>query len=355
MTPLDQAGEVRTGEALDLGRLEGYLAERLEGRAGGAVSVRQFRQGHSNLTYLVTVGSAEYVLRRPPFGNRVRTAHDMSREYRVLDALAPVFPAAPRPILFCEDETILGAPFYLMERHHGVVIRRTLPPELAAEPQAGGLCRALVDTLAALHAVDHQRIGLGDFGRPDGYVARQVSGWTARYEAAATDDVPAMGATAAWLDAHRPAERGAAIIHNDYKFDNVMFDPAGPPRVVAVLDWEMATVGDPLMDFGAALAYWVESGDPAALQRVAMGPTAAPGMWSRRQLVDAYADRTGRAIDDLEFYYVFGLFKLAVIVQQIYARYVRGATADARFAGMGAMVAVLADRADRVARGVDPI
>lgn len=345
MTAPDRPGAVRPGEELDRAALAVWLAARL-GAAAGEVEVEQFREGHSNLTYLVRVGGEEYVLRRPPFGNVVRTAHDMGREFRVLSALAPVFPPAPRPLLLCEDEGVIGAPFYLMERRRGVVIRRALPPGLAGRPElAARLSESLVNTLVDLHTVDYRAVGLGDFGRPEGYVARQVRGWTERYRAAATDAVPRMERVAAWLAERAPAERGAAVIHNDFKFDNLMFAADDPTRLVAVLDWEMATIGDPLMDLGTALAYWIEPDDPEPLRAVAMGPTAAPGMWTRRQLVEAYAARSGREIGDVAFYYGFGLFKLAVIIQQIYARYARGVTRDERFARMNRMVAVLADQA----------
>lgn len=350
---IDQPGAVRAGEELDPGRLAAWLAERL-GPDAGRVEIEQFPAGHSNLTYLVRTSAGEYVLRRPPFGNRVKTAHDMGREFRVLSALAPVFPPAPRPLLLCEDEQVIGAPFYLMERRQGVVIRRALPDALSGRPDlAGRLCESLVDTLAALHAVDYRAVGLGDFGRPDGYAARQVTGWTERYRAAATDQVPDMDRVAAWLAERTPPERGggAAVIHNDLKFDNVMFAADDPARVVAVLDWEMATIGDPLMDLGTSLAYWIEPGDPEPLRAVAMGPTTAPGMWTRRQVVHHYSLRTGRAVDSLAFYHAFGLFKLAVIVQQIYARYARGYTRDQRFATMNRMVAVLAAAAARIGPG----
>jgi aminoglycoside phosphotransferase (APT) family kinase protein len=347
--PVDRPGAVRPGEELDHEALGGWLRDRLGG-AAGPVAVEQFREGHSNLTYLVRVGGAEYVLRRPPFGNVVRSAHDMGREFRVLDALAPVFPPAPRPLLHCDDPSVIGAPFYLMERRRGVVVRRVLPAGLAGRPDvADRLCRALVDTLAALHEVDWRAAGLSDFGRPEGYVARQVRGWTDRYQAAATGPVPAMDRAARWLADRLPPERGAAVIHNDFKFDNLMVRADDPGQVAAVLDWEMATVGDPLMDLGTALAYWVEPGDPEPLRAVAMGPTTAPGMWTRRQVVAAWAGRTGRPAADVGFYHAFGLFKLAVIIQQIYARYHRGATRDERFAGMDRVVAVLAAEAVRVA------
>ncbi len=346
--PLDRAESVRPGEELDPAALTAYL--KAHQGLSAEPTVRQFRQGHSNLTYLVTVEGYDYVLRRPPFGNQVKTAHDMAREYRILKALAPAFPAAPRPLLLCEDPSVIGAPFYLMERRHGTVLRRTLPKGYELTPDAADrLCRAMVDTLAALHQVDYRAIGLEGFGKPEGYVARQVKGWTERYRAAETDSVPAMETAAAWLAASMPPERGATIIHNDFKFDNVMVAVDDPGSVVAVLDWEMATIGDPLMDLGMALAYWIEPGDPEPLRSVAMGPTAAPGMWNRERFVAAYAERTGRDPGDLAFYRAFGSFKLAVIGQQIYARFARGLTTDERFATMNRMVAVLATEAVRIA------
>jgi len=346
--PLDRAESVRPGEEIDPAALAAYLKTH-QGLASEPV-VRQFRHGHSNLTYLVTVEGYDYVLRRPPFGNQVKTAHDMAREFRILKALAPAFPPAPRPLLLCEDPAVIGAPFYLMERRHGTVLRRTLPPGFNLTPDtADRLCRAMVDTLAALHQVDYRAIGLEGFGKPEGYVARQVKGWTERYRAAETESVPAMETVAAWLAAEMPPERGAAIIHNDFKFDNVMLAADDPGSVVAVLDWEMATIGDPLMDLGMALAYWIEPSDPESVKAVAMGPTAMPGMWSRERFVAAYAERTGRDPGDLAFYRAFGCFKLAVIGQQIYARYARGLTTDERFATMNRWVAILAAEAARIA------
>ncbi len=349
MTTNDPAGAVRPGEELDPARLAGWLRERLPAREG-KIEVAQFPHGHSNLTYLVLLGSEEYVLRRPPFGNAVKTAHDMGREFRVLSALAPVFPPAPAPILFCDDPAVLGAPFYLMERRRGVVLRRELPAGLSIPPSlAERICAALVETLVRLHAVDYRAVGLEAIARPEGYVARQVRGWSERYGAAATDPVPEMDAVARWLAERAPAEQGAAVIHNDFKFDNLLLDRDDPGRVVALLDWEMATVGCPLMDLGSTLAYWIEAGDPPELRAAAMGPTALPGMWSRVRIADDYAARSGRPIEGISYHYTFGLFKVAVIVQQIYARYLRGLTRDARFAGMNRVVAVLARQAARAA------
>jgi len=348
MTGLDRPGDVRPGEALDAARLAAWLEGMLPTASG--IEIFQFPHGHSNLTYLVRVGANEYVLRRPPFGNLVKTAHDMGREFRMLEGLAPVFPEAPRPLIFCQDAHVLGAPFYLMERRQGIVLRRELPAGLTLTPAlADRISGSLVDTLVRLHAVDYQAAGLGSVGHPEGYVARQVRGWSERYRAAATEQVPEMETIAEWMADHAPAESGATVIHNDFKFDNLLLHRDDPARVAAVLDWEMATVGCPLMDLGTALALWIEAGDPEEMLTAAMGPTFSPGMWSRRRLAEVYAERSGRSVDGIAFHYTFGLFKVAVIVQQIFARYRRGLTRDPRFAGLSRMVAVLARQAARAA------
>jgi aminoglycoside phosphotransferase (APT) family kinase protein len=310
--------------------------------------VEQFPHGHSNLTYLLRRGEREWVLRRPPFGNQVKTAHDMGREFRVLSHLAPVFPAAPRPFLYCEDEHVLGAPFYLMERRHGVVLRKELPPGLPLDPPTTRqLGLTLIDTLARLHALDYRAVGLGDLGKPEGYVARQVTGWSNRAVQARTEDVPALERVTRWLAEHLPPESGATLIHNDFKHDNLLLDPHDLTRIVAVLDWEMATVGDPLMDLGTTLGYWMEANDPPLFQQAARCPTNLPGSLTRRELIERYAEKTGRDVSNVLFYYCFGLFKIAVIVQQIYARYVRGHTRDARFAKLNDVVAILSQQAVR--------
>jgi aminoglycoside phosphotransferase (APT) family kinase protein len=343
----DDTQPVRPGEELPADRLEAYLKQHLPG-AAGPLTVEQFPHGHSNLTYLVRLGDTDLVLRRPPFGNQVKTAHDMGREYRVLSKLCAVLPTAPRPYLYCEDASVLGAPFYVMERRRGVVLRRTLPPGITLDADtARRLSTALIDNLVLLHSLDYRAAGLGDLGKPEGYVGRQVSGWIDRYGKSQTDSQPAMERVAHWLTQHQPGESGAAVIHNDFKYDNLVLAPDDLPRIVAVLDWEMATVGDPLMDLGSTLGYWIEAGDPEPLRAAAFGPTTLPGNLTRRELVGRYAERTGRAVPDAVFYYVFGLFKLAVIVQQIYARYVRGHTRDPRFATMNELVTVLSQQADR--------
>jgi len=347
----DQTTAVRPGEELDLARLEGYLRERLP-ECAGPLAALQFPHGHSNLTYLLRAGASEFVLRRPPFGNQVQTAHDMGREYRVLAKLSAVFPEAPRPYLFCDDSGVLGAPFYVMERRRGLILRKSLPPGLSLTPEtAGRLGQSLIETLARLHAVDYQAAGLADLGKPAGYVARQVTGWIKRYEGARTDDVKSMERVAQWLTEHLPAESGVAVIHNDYKYDNVVLDPAKMTRIVAVLDWEMATLGDPLMDLGTTLGYWVEGGDPQPLQQAAIGPTMLRGSPTRRELVECYERATGRDVPQPLFYYAFGLFKIAVIIQQIYARLVRGHTRDPRFARMNEIALVMSHQAERAIAG----
>ena len=295
------------------------------------------------------MGGREAVLRRAPFGAKVKSAHDMGREWTILSALQGAYPRAPRPLAFCEDASVLGAPFYLMERVQGVILRGdgsasgvTLTPEILRATST-----ALVDNLADLHAVPVAGTPLATLGRPDGYVARQVKGWTDRYFAAKTDEVPDIEAAAAWAAAHRPPEGGATLVHNDYKYDNVVLDPADPSRIVAVLDWEMATVGDPLMDLGTALGYWTDPDDPEALRASAFGPTHLPGSLSRREVVERYALRSGRDVGDVLFHYVFALFKLAVIVQQIYRRFRDGHTSDPRFARLGATVRILGTQARR--------
>jgi aminoglycoside phosphotransferase (APT) family kinase protein len=344
--PIDHAVPVRPGEELPAPALEDYLRRHLS--ATGPLTIEQFPRGHSNLTYLLHLGDAELVLRRGPFGNQVKSAHDMGREFHVLTKLSAIYPPAPRPRAYCDDPAVIGAPFYLMERRRGVILRADLPPGLTIDPPtARRLGTALIDNLADLHALDYRAAGLGDLGRPDGYVARQLAGWADRYGKSKTDDVAAMDRVGRWLADHLPAESGAALIHNDYKHDNLVLDSRDLTRIVAVLDWEMATVGDPLMDLGTTLGYWVEADDPPELRQRAMGPTGLPGNPTRRELAERYAARTGRDLTNVVFYYAYGLFKIAVIVQQIYARYVRGHTRDPRFARLNELVAVLAAQADR--------
>jgi aminoglycoside phosphotransferase (APT) family kinase protein len=338
----DVPGTIRPGEELDLGKLSAYLESQF---GPGPVSVSQFPGGHSNLTYLVRHGDHEYVLRRPPFGSKVKSAHDMGREFTVLTKLWPVYDRAPRPYAYEATGDVLGAPFYLMERRRGVVLRRSVPPGLADDlPRVRRICEHLVDALVDLHAVDYKAAGLADFGKPAGYIERQVTGWSKRYLDSQTDDIPAINEAAAWLQTHMPVEVAPSLIHNDFKFDNVIFDP-GLDRITGVLDWEMATVGDPLMDLGTSLSYWVEAGDPQTFYQLPFGPTAKPGMMTRQQFADRYLERSGRSAENLVFYYAFGLWKTAVVLQQIYYRWAKGKTTDARFGQLIFGVRILSEQA----------
>ncbi|HVK75119.1 MAG TPA: phosphotransferase family protein [Kofleriaceae bacterium] len=333
----------RAGEELDPAALGAWLDGVLGGHA--AVEVLQFPGGHSNLTYLVRRAGAEYVLRRPPFGSKVKTAHDMGREHTVLSALAPVWDKAPRPIAMCTDEAVVGAKFYLMERREGVILRKEVPAGVTLDAaSARRICELLVDALAELHAIDYRAAGLAEFGKPAGYVRRQVEGWTERYHGSRTDDLPVVLEVAAWLAAHLPADGGAALIHNDWKFDNLILDP-GLTRIVGVLDWEMSTVGDPLMDLGTSLGYWVEAGDGPPMKLMAFGPTHLPGMLTRAEVAARYAAASGRDVGEVVFYYAFGLFKTAVVAQQIYYRWKQGLTKDPRFGQFILAVRVLAEQA----------
>ena len=344
---LDPTVSVRPGEALDAARLESYLRAHLPDLEG-ALTIQQFPGGHSNLTYLLRFSDRELVLRRPPFGAQIQTAHDMFREYHILSHLADVYPRVPRALLYCEDEAVIGAPFYLMERVRGLILRARPPEGLDLSPEVmRRLSESFIDNLAAIHAVDLQAAGLSDLGKPLGYVQRQVDGWTHRYHNAQTDDIPDMDAVAQWLAANRPPESGATLIHNDYKYDNLILDPGDLSNILAVLDWEMATLGDPLMDLGTALGYWVDSDDPTELQSLAFGLTALPGNLSRLELAQRYAQISGRDLAHLLFYYVYALFKIAVIAQQIYARYHSGHSQDERFARMISAVRVLSHTASR--------
>lgn len=289
------------------------------------------------------------ILRRPPAGTKPKSGHDMYREYQVLKGLHGHFPV-PAPLAYCEDAALLGAPFYVMEKLEGVILRRDPPKDLYYGPdEARRLCLNLLDTLVRLHTLDYAALGLAGLGKPDGYVARQVGGWCERFHKAWTDDVPKCEALMAWLKDHTPPDSlQPGIIHNDYRFDNVVLDPRDRQTIIGVLDWEMCTLGDPLMDLGSSLAYWVQAGDTPQMQSLRMQPSLLPGMLTRSEIVEYYGRKTGRVISNYDFYYVFGLFRLAVIAQQIYYRFKLGQTSNPRFASFGVFVSVLSQVAERV-------
>ncbi len=328
---LDRPERIREGAELDVLRLEPWLAAQ---GLPGAIEVLQFPRGYSNLTYLLRVGGREVVLRRGPPGVKIASAHDMGREHRILSRLSKVWPKVPRVIALAEDESILGGSFYVMERVHGVILRAKQPEGLALGPERMRvLSTSLVDTLAEIHGVDLRAAGLADLGKPAGYNQRQVKGWAERYEKAKTDEIPEMEALARWLAENVPTESAATLIHNDFKYDNVVLAP-DLSGVIAVLDWEMSTIGDPLMDLGCALSYWVEESDPPMLRATRFGPTDLPGNLSRAGVVERWEEKTGRRATNMPFYYSFAVFKLAVVAQQLYQRYVRGLTKEQRYAFM---------------------
>lgn len=340
---------VRPDERIDETRLAAYLRGQLDG-SDQPLTVRQFGGGVANLTYLLDYGACQYVLRRPPLGPVAPSSHDMSREYRVLSMLHRAFPVAPRAFLFCDDSAIIGAPFFVMERRRGVVVRKSVPDEFASVPDAPRrMSEALIDTLAAFHAVDHAALGLETLGKPAGFIARQVEGWYGRWQNARLDDLPEMDAVYAWLAANQPPASAPTLVHNDYKLDNVMLAAGDPGQIVAVFDWDMCTLGDPLSDLGALLTYWSQPDDPPYLQAAAMMPVGDPRFLTRDQLVSRYAAKSGRDVSHIHFYHALGLFRLVVIAAQIYLRYQRGQTQDARFDAFKLMIPLIARRAAEVA------
>lgn len=343
--------DVRADERFDKAKLADYLHGRLPG-SENPLSVRQFGGGAANLTYLLDYGTHEYVLRRPPLGPVAKSAHDMAREYKVLSVLHRAFPYAPRAFLYCEDEAVIGADFFVMERKHGVVVRRALPAVYRDVPAAPRrMSEALVAALAEFHAVDYDALGLSDLGRPQGFIARQVEGWYGRWQKAQTHDLPEMDALYAWLKENLPRSQHFSLVHNDYKLDNVMLAPDDPGQIVAIFDWDMCTLGDPLSDVGALLTYWTEPSDPPWLQAVAMMPVGDLGFLTRQELVERYAAQSGRSVTDIHFYHALGLFRLTVIIAQIYIRYQRGQTQDERFAAFEMMIPLMARAAEAVAAG----
>ena len=348
---------VRESERLDWESLAGYLRARLPEVVGGEfdasapLAVEQFPGGHSNLTYLLRFGGREFVMRRPPFGPVAPKAHDMAREFRILGALHPVFPLAPRPFLLCEEPEVVGSVFYLMERRRGLVVRSEEPPELDGKPgERRRASAALVDALADLHAVDVGAHGLDSRGKPAGVVGRQVRGWAERWHRSQTDELAEMDALVAWLSERLPTDpERPTLVHGDYKLDNVMLDAGDVGRVVGVFDWEMSAVGDPLVDLGILLGYWVHTAAAGARRDTISAVTSREGWFTREEILERYGERAGRDLSGVGFYEVFAVFKLAVVLQQIFFRYRRGQTDDPRFAALGERVEWLARIATQLA------
>jgi len=344
--------EVRSDETFDENKVAEFLRDKLEG-GDQPLSVRQFGGGAANLTYLLTFGDTyEYVLRRPPLGPVAPSAHDMAREYKVLSVLHKVFPYAPRAFVFSDDESIIGAPFFVMERRQGTVVRRSLPEHYANMSSAPRqMSEALVDALADFHAIDYSALGLDDLGKPDGFIERQIDGWYRRWHKSKQDDNENMDSVYQWLKDNLPQSMDSTLVHNDYKLDNTMFADDDPSKMIAIFDWDMCTLGDPLSDVGALLTYWTQADDPPLVQLTTTMPVGDYGFLTRQELAERYAEKSGRDLSDISFYHALGVFRLTVIAQQIYIRYVRGQTKDERFAGLGQVVEALAQTAQLVTAG----
>jgi aminoglycoside phosphotransferase (APT) family kinase protein len=328
---------VRPDEAFDESRLEAYLKGQLEG-SDNSLAVRQFGCGKANLTYLLDYGEREYVLRRPPLGPVAPTAHDMAREYKVLSVLYKNFPYAPQALHFCDDQGIIGAPFFIMDRKVGIVIRTTLPDNF--EKMANGpelISAQLINVLAEFHQLDYGKLGLGNLGKPEGFVQRQVEGWKKRWDKAKHENLPAVEQIYNWLSDNIPETTFYSIIHNDYKLDNVMYNANDPGKLIAVFDWDMCTLGDPLCDLGSLLSYWCITSDPVYFQKAASMPID-DRFYSRDQLVQQYAEMTGFDVSNIRFYHVLGLYRLIGIAAQIYIRFIQGQTQDKRFAIFGDLI-----------------
>jgi aminoglycoside phosphotransferase (APT) family kinase protein len=346
----DRAGAVRRGEELDAAAVTMWLAARLPGLRG-TPRVTQYSGGASNWTYRLEYDSHDLVLRRPPAGTKAKSAHDMGREFRVQQALGPAFPYVAEMIAYCGDRSVIGTEFYVMRRIPGIILRGRLPQGLTLTPDAArALCLNFVDRMVELHRVDPHAAGLASLGKGPGYARRQIEGWSARYDKARTWNVPSYRRVTAWLRDHTPDDVATCIIHNDFRLDNMVLQPDDPAHIVGVLDWEMATIGDPLMDLGNSLAYWVQADDDIIARSTRRQPTHLPGMLTRREVVERYCDRTRLRPDPWAFYEVYGLFRLAVIAQQIYYRYHRRETRNPAFKRLWFMAHYLEWRCRRVLR-----
>jgi aminoglycoside phosphotransferase (APT) family kinase protein len=343
---LDQPTQTRAGEELDSIKLQDYLRDKVPG-FDLEISIKQFSGGYSNLTYSIQAGNHEYVLRRPPFGANIKSAHDMEREFTVLTKLHEAgFTKVPDAVHLCIDENVMGVKFYLMKRVEGVILRNRLPKDIeVGEETFRSLSKATIDQLAKLHQIDIHSSGLDALGKPDGYVQRQVKGWIKRYSNSQTDDITSMNEVAEWMQKNIPTTTSTSFIHNDFKYDNLVLNPNDLTDIVAILDWEMATVGDPLMDLGTTLAYWAEASDPDALKPFNL--TWMPGNFTRKEVVEYYQQQSGIPIDNIVFYYAFGAFKVGVICQQIYYRYKQGLTKDPRFASLIYVIKACGENARR--------
>lgn len=344
---------VREEDTFDIEAVRAWLATHGVDLSGD-VEIQQFGGGASNLTYSLRTADQDLILRRPPQGQKAKGAHDMGREFRIQSALQEPFGLVPDMVAFCEDESVIGSEFYVMQRLDGLIPRRDLPPGLELdETAARDLCRTFADTLIALHRVDTSLPGIAAMGKGTGYVERQITGWSARYRDAITADAPGFTKVMDWLAERMPADVANCVIHNDFRFDNVVLDKQDPSKIIGVLDWEMATLGDPLMDLGGNLAYWVQPDDDEGFQLVRRQPSNLPGMFTRAEFVEYYCEQMGLSVtpEQWKFYEVYGLFRFAVIAQQIYYRYFHGQTTNEMYALFGQAVHYYEDRCLRVIAG----
>ncbi|NTX15932.1 phosphotransferase family protein [Myxococcus sp. CA056] len=349
-TSLDAPGSIRAGEELNVAAVDAWLKQQVP-TLEGSPTVTQFSGGASNWTYRLKYPNRDLILRRPPAGTKAKSAHDMSREFRVQKALKPTYPWVPEMVGLCQDPAIIGADFYVMERIEGIIPRANMPRGMNLSPaETRKLCLNVVDRLLELHAVDAQAVGLSSLGKGAGYPRRQVEGWSDRYEKARTWNVPSFKYVRAWLKDHIPDDVATCVIHNDWRFDNVVLDPGDPTHVIGVLDWEMATLGDPLMDLGSALAYWVQADDDFFMRATRRQPTHVPGMLRRQEVVDYYLQRSGLKPANWTFYEVFGIFRLAGIIQQIYYRYHHKQTRNPAFKNFWSLVTYFDWRCKRLIR-----
>ncbi|MEO0899183.1 MAG: phosphotransferase family protein [Bacteroidota bacterium] len=336
----DKVGRVRKGEEINPQVIADYLRQHLS-HLEGIPTILQFKGGASNLTYRLDFDNDSLILRRPPMGTKAKSAHNMGREFDIMKRLDGHYPV-PKMLHFCEDPEVIGSEFYVMERLKGYIPRTRFDQSLQLSPeQVRAICVRTLDEFVNLHQLDYKAIGFEDYYRGEGYVKRQVEGWNRRFRKARTPDVPDCEKVMNWLVEKMPEDVGASIIHNDYRFDNMVYDQKDLTQVMGVLDWEMATVGDPLMDFGGSLAYWIQADDPRCMKLLSRQPTQAKGMMTRDEVVAHYMEKSGLSTDNIKYYYIFGLFRLAGIIQQIYYRYYHKQTTNPAFSTFGVAVEML--------------
>ena len=336
----DQPTNIRPNEGFDQNSLKSFLINELN-LIEGIIKISQFPSGFSNLTYLVNFNDKDFVLRRPPIGANIKSGHDMNREYTILNGLKKIYNKVPKPYIYSDNVKIIGAPFYLMERKKGIILRGNTPKkQLPDKLEMRNLSKKFIFTLAEIHRLNYKKAGLESLGKPIGYISRQVKGWINRYLASKTSDISNINYVYKWLDRNIHENKFSSLIHNDFKYDNLVLSDDGKYDVLAILDWEMATLGDPLMDLGTSLGYWIDKTDPENIQQNKFNITNAEGNLNRGELVSLYSKESKLDISNIVFYYVFGLFKIAVIVQQIFYRYKLGKTSDKRFKDLNEIVKI---------------